>query len=1358
MRWLAICLALVAAAPAVAQDRPGFLQRLFGTDSAASDAEQGTLLERLLEDSLSGAGRDVTITGFRGALSGQATLDSLTISDEQGVWLSLTDATLDWRRAALFRGALDVTELSAREIVLARLPAGGNADPPTPEARGFQLPELPVSVDIKRILAERVELGEPVLGVAAAVSLDGSLSLANGNGAADIDVTRLDRPGTISLDASFSNATEDLSLDLSMSEAEGGILATLAGLPGQPSVDFSIAGEGPLSDFSADIRLATNEAERLSGQITVGTVENARRIVASLGGDITPIVAPQYRSFFGDDLTFDAETLLYDDGRTVLPSFSLFARELALFGSMEFASGGMPEVIDITGRVAPEAGDSANLPIPGPETRVARANLAVTYDAAQSEDWLAVIRLNSLSRDGLSADDIALRATGRIATAAPAVSGDITFELSGFETTDGLSEAIGSDASGTVGVGWAGGPVTIEDFTLQARDLNASGTASIEGANVTADANLTANRLANFATLTGQPLAGRATLAVSGMFNPLSQVFDLRAEGETVDLSIGDPRADAILDGTARLDATAVRDTDGLRFKLTTLESEAASLSGQASLRSGGSTAVLNGRLNETSLVLPGLSGPSDITFSGQEDEARDWAVSTTLTAPALRAEFDGLLGDLYDQPTAQGTLDASSPDISVFSELAGRSLGGQLAVRAEVGANSDLSRALVDADFRGRDISIEGLGTDRLLQGPVTLQIEGARTGERVEIVDLSFGGENLIAQLSGVITALTGNALFEGALRANAPDLSVFSTLANRPLSGQLNIVAEGAVNSDLSTARIDATADGQDVAIGVAEIDTLLRGPLQLDIDAARDGERIELSAFSLRSGSLNVTTSGQLGSDGDRLQVAARLDDLSPFLPGFNGALAVAGSLGLQAQDILLDLEATGPGGTRARVSGTARQSLSVVNVSIDGTAPLALANRFIAPRSVDGVSSFALRLDGQPTLENLSGQVRVAGARLAAPTLRNSLTDITGTVTLANAQATLALDSRLETGGSISVAGPVGLSTPNNAALQIELARARLTDPQLFETIANGRLRVDGPVTGGAAITGRIDLGETNIRIPSTGLGGTGAIPEIIHINEPPPVRATRRKAGLLDSQSANGAQGGPVYALDILISAPNRVFVRGRGLDSEFGGSVRVTGSTANVVPIGAFELIRGRLDILGRRLALDEARITVQGGFIPVLDIRATTQAEDTAIGVEVLGPADSPEIRFTSSPQLPQEEVLARLIFGRGLETLSPLQAARLALAVRTLAGQGGEGIVGNIRGRTGLADLDVTTNEDGNAAVRAGAYLGENIYSDVTVDTAGETQLNLNLDVTPSLTVRGGVTDAGESSLGIFFERDY
>ena len=81
----------------------------------------------------------------------------------------------------------------------------------------------------------------------------------------------------------------------------------------------------------------------------------------------------------------------------------------------------------------------------------------------------------------------------------------------------------------------------------------------------------------------------------------------------------------------------------------------------------------------------------------------------------------------------------------------------------------------------------------------------------------------------------------------------------------------------------------------------------------------------------------------------------------------------------------------------------------------------------------------------------------------------------------------------------------------------------MTDPKLFETSLGGRLSVNGPLSGGRAIAGALTLGPTEIRIPSSGLGGAGAIPEITHINEPPPVRGTRRRAGLLDPGGAGAA-------------------------------------------------------------------------------------------------------------------------------------------------------------------------------------------------------------------------------------------
>jgi translocation and assembly module TamB len=133
-------------------------------------------------------------------------------------------------------------------------------------------------------------------------------------------------------------------------------------------------------------------------------------------------------------------------------------------------------------------------------------------------------------------------------------------------------------------------------------------------------------------------------------------------------------------------------------------------------------------------------------------------------------------------------------------------------------------------------------------------------------------------------------------------------------------------------------------------------------------------------------------------------------------------------------------------------------------------------------------------------------------------------------------------------------------------------------------------------------------------------------------------------------------------------------------------------------------------------------------------------------------------PEILFLSEPELPEDEVLARLLFGRGIETLSPLQAAQLAGAVANLAGVGGEGIVSRLRKGFGLDDLDVTGDAEGGVGVRAGKYISDNIYTDVEIDSLGQAEVSINLDLSPSVTVKGSVDNEGQSGIGVFFERDY
>ena len=94
------------------------------------------------------------------------------------------------------------------------------------------------------------------------------------------------------------------------------------------------------------------------------------------------------------------------------------------------------------------------------------------------------------------------------------------------------------------------------------------------------------------------------------------------------------------------------------------------------------------------------------------------------------------------------------------------------------------------------------------------------------------------------------------------------------------------------------------------------------------------------------------------------------------------------------------------------------------------------------------------------------------------------------------------------------------------------------------------------------------------------------------------------------------------------------------------------------------------------------------------------------------VTGHASDPEVVFSSVPELPQDEVLAHLIFNKGIGDLSPVQIARLADAAAQLSGGGG-GILNSLRESTGLDDLDIVTDDEGGAALAAGRYISENVY---------------------------------------------
>jgi len=222
------------------------------------------------------------------------------------------------------------------------------------------------------------------------------------------------------------------------------------------------------------------------------------------------------------------------------------------------------------------------------------------------------------------------------------------------------------------------------------------------------------------------------------------------------------------------------------------------------------------------------------------------------------------------------------------------------------------------------------------------------------------------------------------------------------------------------------------------------------------------------------------------------------------------------------------------------------------------------------------------------------------------------------------------------------------------------------------------------------------------------------------------------------------------------LNAPNQIFVRGRGLDAELGGRIRLLGTLSNLSPQGKFTLRRGRLSILSQRLDLVEGDISLEGDLDPMLNFLATTSSSDIQAFIRLSGSASKLQVSFSSNPELPEDEVLAHIIFGRNITDLSPAQIARLASLAAELTGGNRPSLINGLRANTGLDDIDLVQDSDGNAAVKAGKYVSDNVY--LGVQAGRETEATINLDITDELTARGAVNSRGESSLGIFFEKDY
>jgi translocation and assembly module TamB len=169
------------------------------------------------------------------------------------------------------------------------------------------------------------------------------------------------------------------------------------------------------------------------------------------------------------------------------------------------------------------------------------------------------------------------------------------------------------------------------------------------------------------------------------------------------------------------------------------------------------------------------------------------------------------------------------------------------------------------------------------------------------------------------------------------------------------------------------------------------------------------------------------------------------------------------------------------------------------------------------------------------------------------------------------------------------------------------------------------------------------------------------------------------------------------FDLDVQVEVElgKEALVRINGVDARLTGKVAVQATGARQVSgSGELQVAKGTYSAYGVRLQIVRGRLLFAGGPIdqPALDILAQRTVGDVQAGVQISGTPRAPQVKLTSTPTLPDTDILSYIVLGHPI-TQKSSDASLLMLAAGSLLSRGqSAGLQDQIKRRLGLDVLEV------------------------------------------------------------------
>ncbi len=871
--------------------------------------------------------------------------------------------------------------------------------------------------------------------------------------------------------------------------------------------------------------------------------------------------------------------------------------------------------------------------------------------------------------------------------------------------------------------------IELPDVAPVAAAAGQSGTGSLvlsaEAEGALADPNVRIALMSPDLTVDGMPLR-ELSLRVAA-----DQVVS--SPGGTIDLRANTPNGPAAAGFSFAL-------ADGDRLSVSDLSASAMGLSVNGGITTTLSSGLSEGRLEarfrppRAGLVVAGqrITGQADATLAASPSDGRqDGAVTLTVDGLALappEGEATVRLSALSADVRAADALG----DARLTANVSGTGFAaGGLALRS---IRADLEGTLADlgfeVDVRGAegtplDLTARGRFAQRQAEPVVTLETLDGRVADHPVALAaparVSLGAKTQIDGLD--LTIGSGSLSLDAELAAAGPTVSLRAeslplSLAAAAASG---VRIGGALNTDIRLAPQGGLLGGT-LTIGIRDLSYEATGdelglstipPLSAELTASLDRGRLgaNLTAFDLGGGDLVAKAT---------LPMAINAVTFQPRDAGngqITGAVQWAGEWGPLVETLpVTDIRMTGRGRIDLDVSGT----LNDPQIRGDITATNARLEH----------------LTYGTVIADLDMDVGIAADR----SLLITLTGTDGETGQLKAEANIDL-----AGEDLGIRARV---TSNGATL-IRRDDATVTADADLSFVQN---------RSGSKVEGWIRNREIEIRLVNK------LPPSIVDLDV---VQIARDGQVIGKIQEPESQQEASPIVLAIRIELPARVFVRGRGLDSEWRGNLRISGNASQPDISGLITLVRGELLFAGKTFQLTEGEIRLRGGgdIDPELAITAQATANDITGVIRVTGRASDPSLSITSNQGLPEGEVLPRLLFGKRADQLGPSEALQLALALDTLARGGGvsEDLLFALRDTLGVDVLAVETGETADGSgIRVGTYIDDNIYIETRQGfRPGTSVYRAEVIITDQISVEGELgqgEDAASGFLGLKWEMDY